>query len=51
MKQTKLEIDIHDHVGVPDQFLDQLRKGVLEISMFYAPKFLPGFMVEIRQKK
>lgn len=51
MKQAKPEIAIHAHVGVPDQLLDQLRTGVLDIAILYAPKLLPGFKVEILQEE
>lgn len=51
MKQAKPEIAIHAHVGVPDQLLDQLRTGVLDIAILYAPKLLPGFRVEILQEE
>ena len=47
MKKAKPEIAIHAHVGVPDQLLDQLRNGVLDIAVLYAPKLLPGFKVEL----
>ncbi|KJS10157.1 MAG: LysR family transcriptional regulator [Hoeflea sp. BRH_c9] len=47
MKQRKPEIAIHANVGVPDQLLEQLRTGVLDIAVLYAPKLLPGFRVEL----
>ncbi|PBB81193.1 LysR family transcriptional regulator [Mesorhizobium sp. WSM3879] len=47
MKKAKPEIAIHAQVGVPDQLLDQLRTGVLDIAVLYAPKLLPGFKVEL----
>ncbi|MEI9401656.1 LysR family transcriptional regulator [Mesorhizobium argentiipisi] len=47
MKEAKPEIAIHAQVGVPDQLLDQLRTGVLDIAVLYAPKLLPGFKVEL----
>ena len=47
MKQRKPEIAIHANVGVPDQLLEQLRTGVLDIAVLYAPKLLPGFKVEL----
>ena len=30
-----------------DQLLEQLRTGVLDIAVLYAPKLLPGFRVEL----
>jgi DNA-binding transcriptional LysR family regulator len=47
MKKSKPEIAIHAHVGVPDQLLEQLRTGVLDIAVLYAPKLLPGFRIEL----
>ncbi|AKH98811.1 transcriptional regulator [Hoeflea sp. IMCC20628] len=47
MKDQKPEIAIHANVGVPDQLLEQLRTGVLDIAVLYAPKLLPGFRVEL----
>ncbi len=47
MKKSKPQIAIHAHVGVPDQLLEQLRTGVLDIAVLYAPKLLPGFRVEL----
>ncbi|MEP3435415.1 MAG: LysR family transcriptional regulator [Hoeflea sp.] len=47
MKGHKPEIAIHANVGVPDQLLEQLRTGVLDIAVLYAPKLLPGFVVEL----
>lgn len=51
MKQSKPEIAIHAHVGVPDQLVDQLRTGVLDIAVLYAPKLLPGFKVELLEEE
>ncbi|MEJ6782858.1 LysR family transcriptional regulator [Aminobacter sp. Piv2-1] len=51
MRQASPEIAIRAHVGVPDQLLDQLRTGVLDIAVLYAPKLLPGFKVEILQEE
>jgi DNA-binding transcriptional LysR family regulator len=51
MKKAEPEIAIHAHVGVPDQLLDQLRTGVLDIAVLYAPKLLPGFRVELLQEE
>jgi DNA-binding transcriptional LysR family regulator len=51
MKKAKPEIAIHAHVGVPDQLIDQLRTGVLDIAVLYAPKLLPSFRVELLQEE
>jgi DNA-binding transcriptional LysR family regulator len=47
MRKEKPEIAIHAQVGVPDQLLEQLRTGVLDIAVLYAPKMLPGCRVEL----
>ena len=46
-EEPSLKIAIHAHVGMPDQFLEQLRTGVLDVAVLYAPKLLPGFKVEL----
>lgn len=51
MRKAKPEIAIHAHVGVPDQLIEQLRTGVLDIAVLYAPKLLPGFRVELLQEE
>lgn len=51
MRQARPQIAIHAHVGVPDQLLEQLRTGVLDIAVLYAPKLLPGFRVELLQEE
>ena len=47
MKDAEPEIAIHAHVGVPDQLQEQLRTGVLDIALLYAPKLLPGYKVTL----
>jgi DNA-binding transcriptional LysR family regulator len=51
MKAHQPEIAIHAHVGVPDQLLEQLRTGVLDLAVLYAPKLLPGFKVELIEEE
>ena len=51
MRKTLPKIVIHAHVGLPDQLLEQLRIGVLDIAVLYAPKLLPGFRVELLQEE
>ena len=51
MRQAKPEIAIRAHVGVPEQLLDQLRSGIVDIAVLYAPRLLPGFKVEILQEE
>ncbi|TJV13480.1 MAG: hypothetical protein E5Y07_31570 [Mesorhizobium sp.] len=45
--EARPEIAIQAQVGVPDQLLEQLRTGVLDIAVLYAPKLLPDFRVEL----
>lgn len=51
MRKARPDIAIHAHVGVPDQLIEQLRTGVLDIAVLYAPKLLPGFRVELLQEE
>lgn len=51
MKREQPKIAIHAHVGVPDQLLEQLRTGVLDLAVLYAPKLLPGFKVELIEEE
>lgn len=47
MRRFQTEIAIHAYVGVPDQLQEQLRTGVIDIALLYAPKLLPGFRVTL----
>lgn len=47
MKTWQPAIAIHAHVGVPDQLIEQLRTGVLDVAVLYAPQLLPGFKVKL----
>lgn len=47
MKRSRPEIAIQAYVGVPDQLQEQLRTGVIDIALLYAPKLLPGFKVSL----
>ena len=51
MRARRPDIAIHAHVGVPDQLLEQLRTGMLDLAVLYAPKLLPGFRVELLQEE
>ncbi|MGD9480340.1 LysR family transcriptional regulator [Shinella sp. G-2] len=51
MKGHCPEIAIHADVGVPDQLLEQLRTGVLDIAVLYAPKLMPGFKIELVEEE
>jgi DNA-binding transcriptional LysR family regulator len=37
---------VRAHVGVPDQLLEELRTGTLDVALLYSPQLLPGFEVE-----
>ncbi|HEY5930762.1 MAG TPA: LysR substrate-binding domain-containing protein [Burkholderiales bacterium] len=51
MRKQQPGIAIHAHVGVPDQLLEQLRTGVLDVAVLYAPKLVPGFKVELVEEE
>lgn len=51
MRKARPEVAIRAHVGVPDQLIEQLRTGVLDIAVLYAPRMLPGFRVELLQEE
>lgn len=51
MKTARPQIAIHAQVGIPDQLLEQLRTGVLDIAVLYAPKLMPGFKVELVEEE
>ena len=51
MKKAKPEIALHANVGLPDQLLEQLRTGVLDIAILYAPKLMPGFKTELVEEE
>ena len=51
MRRSRPAIAVRAHVGVPDQLLEQLRTGVLDIAVLYAPTLLPGFRVELLQEE
>lgn len=51
MKTKQPHVAIHAHVGVPDQLIEQLRTGVLDLAVLYAPKLLPGFKVELIEEE
>lgn len=51
MKKRHPEIGIRANVGVPDQLIEQLRTGVLDIAVLYAPPLLPGFRIELVEEE
>ncbi len=51
MKKEQPHIAVHAQVGLADQLLEQLRAGVLDLAILYAPKLLPGFNVELIEEE
>jgi DNA-binding transcriptional LysR family regulator len=51
MRKALPHVAIQAQVGVPDQLLEQLRTGILDIAVLYAPKLLPGFTVKLLQEE
>lgn len=51
MKRQQPKIAIRAQIGMPDQLLEQLRTGVLDVVVLYAPKLLPGFKVELVEEE
>jgi DNA-binding transcriptional LysR family regulator len=51
MRRAKPEIALKAHVGLPDQLLEQLRTGVLDLAVLYAPQLIPGFKVELVEEE
>lgn len=51
MRKTWRQTGIRAHVGMPDQLIEQLRTGVLDIAVLYAPRLLLGFTVRLLQEE
>src|SRR5690606_7572675 len=51
MRKSEPQVAIRARVGLPDQLLDELRTGVLDIAVLYAPKLLQGFTVKLLQEE
>ena len=51
MKQNRSEIAIRANVGLPDQLIEQLRTGVLDIAVLYAPPMMTGFKIELIEEE
>src|SRR5690606_14901944 len=51
MKKEQPAIAIHANVGMPDQLIEQLRTGILDVAVLYAPKLLPGFKIELVEEE
>lgn len=51
MKANHPAVAIHANVGLPDQLIEQIRTGVLDVAVLYAPKLQPGFKVELIEEE
>ena len=51
MKEHCPQVAIHAQVGIPDQLLERLRTGALDIAVLYAPTLMPGFRVELVEEE
>ena len=51
MKRKQPGIALRAQVGTSDQLLEQLRAGVLDLAVLYAPRLLPGFKVELVEEE
>lgn len=51
MKQHCARIAIRAQIGIPDQLLEHLRTGVLDIAVLYAPTLMPGFKVDLVEEE
>jgi DNA-binding transcriptional LysR family regulator len=40
------QLAVRAHVGVPDQLVEELRTGTLDVALLYSPQLLPDFEVE-----
>lgn len=46
MRKTAPSVALRALVGLPDQLLDQVTEGVIDIAVLYAPRLKPGLMIE-----
>lgn len=51
MRESQPAVAVHASVGLPDQLIEHLRTGVLDLAVLYAPKLLPGFKVELIEEE
>jgi DNA-binding transcriptional LysR family regulator len=51
MRRMAPQVAIRVQVGLPDQLLEQLRTGVLDIAVLYAPMLAPGLTVRLLQEE
>lgn len=47
MKKTRPQIALRASVGLSEQLLEQLRTGVIDLAVLYAPRVMPGFRIEL----
>jgi DNA-binding transcriptional LysR family regulator len=46
IKAGEPQLAVRAHVGVPDQLVEELRTGTLDVALLYSPQLLPDFEVE-----
>jgi len=51
MRRMVPQVAIRVQVGLPDQLLEQLRTGILDIAVLYAPMLAPGLTVRLLQEE
>jgi DNA-binding transcriptional LysR family regulator len=51
MRKMAPEVAIRVQVGLPEQLLEQLRTGILDIAVVYAPILVPGLTVRLLQEE
>jgi DNA-binding transcriptional LysR family regulator len=51
MRKMVPQVAIRARVGLPDELLEQLRTGVLDIAVLYAPMLVPGLTVKLLQEE
>jgi len=47
MKTEAPQFVVRGHIGTPNQLMDELRNGVLDVALLYSPSLDPGFKVEL----
>jgi len=46
IKSDEPHLAVRAHVGLPDQLVEELRTGTIDVALLYSPQLLPGFEVE-----
>lgn len=47
IKTGEPKLAVRARVGLPNQLVEELRTGTLDVALLYAPQLLPGFNVEL----